>query len=77
MELTSDFLLKQDNPIPLAVFLFLLAPQLVANLRTNGAFEIYLDDAMIYSKLESGNMPTIDDLVKPLVAAGLQHESNL
>jgi selT/selW/selH-like putative selenoprotein len=50
---------------------------LVANLRTNGAFEIYLDDAMIYSKLESGNMPTIDDLVKPLVAAGLQHESNL
>jgi selT/selW/selH-like putative selenoprotein len=63
----------QDNPVPLAVFLFLLAPQMIARLQSNGAFEVYLDDGIVFSKLEKGALPTVDDLVNPLKAAGLKY----
>ena len=80
----------QDNPVPIFIFLFLLAPQILAKLRSNEAFEVYLlsssssssnnnvnsNDAknrlLIFSKLKFGAMPRVDDLVKPLVAAGLK-----
>lgn len=73
--ISCAIIILQENPVPLAIFLFLLAPQLINGLRTNGAFEIYLDDEILFSKLERGTMPTADDLVKPLVSAGLQHQS--
>lgn len=63
----------QDNPVPIAIFLFLLAPQLVAKMQASGAFEIYLDhdDTAIFSKLQTGALPTVEQLLEPLVAAGL------
>ena len=70
--LPSFYWTVQDNPMPIAIFLFLLAPQAVAKLQTNGAFEIYLEETIvIFSKLKSGTLPTVDQLVQPLVAAGL------
>ena len=63
----------QDNAVPMAMFLFLIAPQLLAGFSNNGAFEIYLEDQTIFSKLNAGRLPTVDDLVPPLVSAGLQY----
>ena len=63
----------QDNAVPMAMFLFLIAPQLLAGFANNGAFEIYLEDQTIFSKLNTGRLPTVDDLVPPLVATGLQY----
>lgn len=72
--LPSFYWTIQDNPVPLAIFLFLLAPNMVAKLSSgNGAFEIYLDEEIVFSKLESGAFPTIDQLIDPLVKAGLVH----
>jgi hypothetical protein len=62
----------QDNPVPIAIFLFLLAPQIVSKLRPSAAFEVYLDDNLIFSMLKTGGLPTVDKLVNPLVAAGLK-----
>lgn len=63
----------QENPAPLAIFLFLLAPQMIGGMQTNGAFEVYLDETIVvYSKLSSGKLPTVDQLINPLLAAGLQ-----
>jgi selT/selW/selH-like putative selenoprotein len=63
----------QDNPVPVAIFLFLLAPQFLSRYQANGAFEIYLDDTQIFSKLARKSFPTVDDLVDPLLAAGLTY----
>ena len=83
--LPSFYWTVQDNPVPIAVFLFLLAPQLLGTLQSKGAFEVYLlrnsnninnmDEEkmlLIFSKLKSGALPTVGELVKPLVAAGLK-----
>lgn len=61
----------QENGVPLAIFLFLLAPSIVQNLgNTKGAFEIYLNDAIMFSKLKTGAFPSADDIINPLIQAG-------
>lgn len=44
------------------------AAQMVAT----GAFEIYLDDHVVFSKLETGRLPTIPELVSGLEGRGLK-----
>lgn len=66
----------QDNAVPLMIGLFLLAPQIVSSLSNKGAFEIYLGDTEIYSKMANGKMPSAEELVEPLVALGLQSTGN-
>jgi thioredoxin reductase-like selenoprotein T len=62
----------QENCVPLAIFLFLLAPNVIQNLAAGkGAFEIFLNDALVFSKLKTGALPTVDDLTRPLIQAGL------
>ena len=61
----------QENGVPLAIFLFLLAPNIVQNLgNTKGAFEIYLNDTIMFSKLKTGAFPSADDIINPLIQAG-------
>ena len=63
----------QENGVPIAIFLFLLAPNMVQNIgNTKGAFEIYLNDAIVYSKLKTGTLPTMEDLINPLIQAGVK-----
>jgi hypothetical protein len=65
----------KNNAVPLAIFLFLLAPHLVTKLQTNEAIEIYLGEKILFSKLHKGGMPSADEIIKTLVAAGLEHQS--
>lgn len=59
--------------MPLAIFLFLVSPQLIGKMQSNGAFEIYLDgDIVIFSKLKTGAFPTAEQLIQSLVAAGIK-----
>jgi thioredoxin reductase-like selenoprotein T len=60
-----------DNGVALAIFIFLIAPQLIQRLGPQGAFELFLDGKEIFSRLKTGNFPGVDDLVKPLKAVGL------
>lgn len=50
---------------------FFVAGQLAARLTATGAFEVYLDGALLHSKLESGRVPHVEDVVDALAAAGL------
>lgn len=72
--LPSFYWTIQDNSIPVGIFVFLVGPQLIAGMAKSGAFEIYLDESVVFSKLASGGMPKVDDLVEPLVAAGLAYK---
>jgi thioredoxin reductase-like selenoprotein T len=42
-----------------------------ASMMTTGAFEVYLDNELIYSKLQTGRMPTGPDITAALARVGL------
>jgi selT/selW/selH-like putative selenoprotein len=67
----------QENGAPIAIFLFLLAPNIVQNIgNTKGAFEVYLNDTIVFSKLKTGTFPSVDDLINPLIHAGAKMIKN-
>lgn len=67
----------QENGVPIAIFLFLLAPNIVQNIgNTKGAFEVYLNDTIVFSKLKTGTLPSMDDLINPLIHAGVKMIQN-
>ncbi|KAL3935106.1 MAG: hypothetical protein SGBAC_009309 [Bacillariaceae sp.] len=59
------------NGMQIAIFLYLLLPNVLSKYLITGAFEIILDGETIFSKLQTGRLPQMDDLVAPLVNAGL------
>mmetsp|Transcript_36904 Transcript_36904/g.89617 ORF Transcript_36904/g.89617 Transcript_36904/m.89617 type:complete len:101 (+) Transcript_36904:324-626(+) len=61
----------QKNGMQIAIFVYLLLPNILSKYLISGAFEIMLDGETIFSKLETGRLPQFDDLVTPLVNAGL------
>jgi selT/selW/selH-like putative selenoprotein len=61
----------KQNPVAAFMGLFVVNSFGASQLST-GAFEIYLDDALIYSKLETGRMPTGPDVIAALEANGLK-----
>ena len=48
------------------------ANNIAAQLVATGAFEIYLDDALIFSKLDTGRLPTTADIVTHFKDFGLK-----
>jgi len=65
----------QNNGAQVAFVLYLLAPQILNSFYVNGAFEIYLDDREIFSKLKSGGLPKMEELVVSMQEAGLKMAS--
>lgn len=63
----------QNNPFPIMIFIYLLAPNIIGKFVNSGAFEIYLNDIIIFSKLQSGHFPDKDYLIKLLTTDGLKH----
>ena len=62
----------EKNGVQLAIFVYLLLPQILSKYLITGAFEIELDGNTIYSKLKTGRLPQYADLMEPLISAGLQ-----
>lgn len=62
----------QKNGMQLAIFVYLLLPNIVSKYLVTGAFEVILDGETIFSKLETGRLPQFGDLVTPLLKAGLK-----
>ena len=58
--------------MPALVCLFLNVPTVVQSYQTTGAFEIIVDGAVIFSKLEIGRMPNGDDLVRGMATLGMK-----
>ena len=86
--LTGDFLLdrigvwgerirefKVQYPFGLLLIGF-IANQIAASISTTGAFEIYVGEELVWSKLETGQLPTRDillDSVRRLLPVTLPH----
>jgi selT/selW/selH-like putative selenoprotein len=63
----------QKNGIQIAILVFLVLPKVLSSYVITGAFEIILDnDIVVFSKIATGRLPSWQDLVTPLVEAGLK-----
>jgi len=66
----SDIVMK--NGVPIMIALYLIIPQLLNGYVVSGAFEVVLDGTeLIFSKIATRKMPHADDLIDPLIKAGL------
>ena len=66
----------QKNGMQIAIFVYLLLPNMLSKYLVSGAFEIILDGQTIFSKIETGRLPQFGDLVTPLINAGLKQVSH-
>lgn len=62
----------KQNPMGAAVMVFFVFPSIVQSFSSTGAFEVIFDDAVIFSKLETGRMPTAPEIVMSLGNLGLK-----
>jgi len=53
------------------MLVFWILPQILNKWIITGAFEVFADGEVIFSKLEQGRMPTAADLTEPLIKIGL------
>merc|ERR1712071_411595 len=61
----------KENPLGAMILVFFILPSLAQSFTTSGAFEVSLDGVLIYSKLEMGRMPTVQDIIQALAHQGL------
>ena len=52
-------------------FVYFVGSTLVTNLRNTGAFEVYVDDTTVWSKLQAGRLPQWPELLDRLAQAGV------
>ena len=64
--------LIQNNKISVLIGLFVLN-NIGNQMLATGAFEIYLNDDIIHSRLESGEFPTVDGLISILHQRGIHY----
>jgi len=50
---------------------FFLGNNIQASLLSTGAFEMYLDGKLLFSKLQTGDMPSLQNLQESLIAHGI------
>jgi len=67
------YAMVEKHGIQFAIFIYLLLPQILSKWIVTGAFEILLDGDTIFSKLDTRKMPKNEDLIVPLVEAGLSY----
>lgn len=60
------------NPVPVMIGLFIFIPTMANSFVTTGAFEVSLDGNVIFSKIETGRLPTGTEIVMGLANAGLK-----
>jgi len=62
----------KENPALTFMIVFLVIPSYVQSFANSGAFEVYVDEKLIFSKLELGRMPNVPEIVRALEAAGMK-----
>lgn len=65
----------KENPALTFIIVFLIIPSYVQSFANTGAFEIHVDNKLVYSKLETGRMPTVPEVIKAVEAAGMKRGS--
>ncbi|KAL7431452.1 hypothetical protein ACHAXH_007129 [Discostella pseudostelligera] len=62
----------KENAALTFITIFLIVPSYVQSFAATAAFEIYVDDKLIFSKLETGRMPHFSDIVRALESIGMK-----
>ena len=65
------YIAMKENPVLSFGCLFVINSVGASQLST-GAFEIKLDDVIIFSKLQTGRLPQLQDIVRAMVASGFR-----
>ena len=77
-------LIGVEEPAPLAAFrenrLLALGGYFVGNflttqLKSTGAFEVFLDGELLFSKLKTGRAPRLEEVAAAVAAAGFAHDA--
>lgn len=66
----SWYIFCKEKKLQMFVIIYLIIPMIFRSLQRTGAFEIILDDKVIFSRLSLGIFPTGDELVGMFVKAG-------
>lgn len=56
---------------PLSLAIFFVLPQALNRYIITGAFEIFVDGVTVFSKLQSGRMPNVEDIAGSMAKFGL------
>ena len=70
---TPDFVKKiQESKFLYGIMGFLVTNMIQANLTQTGAFEIKVDGVLVFSKLQSHRMPSMQELVEIFKLEGIE-----
>ena len=61
----------QESKFMYGIGIWIIGNNVQASFITSGAFEISIDEVVIFSKLETGHMPTSQNLIQIFTAYGL------
>mmetsp|Transcript_49289 Transcript_49289/g.97475 ORF Transcript_49289/g.97475 Transcript_49289/m.97475 type:complete len:137 (+) Transcript_49289:192-602(+) len=67
---TPEIVVKMNNNKPVAFMILFVMNSLANSLLATGAFEIYVGDDLVFSKLQSGRFPNGDELIAAFNALG-------
>jgi thioredoxin reductase-like selenoprotein T len=62
----------QSNPWLYGFMVFFLGNNIQSSLNTTGAFEIFIDDHLVYSKLATGKMPNMNEVLAIFQENGME-----
>jgi len=66
----------QENQLQTFMFLFILS-SVAQNMSATGAFEIILNDKVLFSKIGTGRLPTLQEIVQLMEREGFHKVSGL
>lgn len=62
----------KENSMVVLIGMFLVVPTMVQKYVTTGAFELYLDGRVVFSKIDLGRFPNGNDIITIMTDAGLK-----
>lgn len=67
---TPEIVVKMNNNKPVAFMALFIMNSVANSLIATGAFEIYVNEELIFSKLQTGRFPNADELIAAINALG-------
>eukprot|EP00957_Ditylum_brightwellii_P098958 7538611-Ditylum_brightwellii.AAC.1 len=62
----------KEQPAMFLIVAFLVAPTMIQSYMQSNAFEVILDGVVVFSRLETGQMPNGQDITSAFMKAGLR-----
>jgi selT/selW/selH-like putative selenoprotein len=66
-----ELVTKLNNNKSSVIFGLFILNSLCAQLVSTGAFEVYVNDELVFSKLQMGRVPVVEDIIAALASRGI------